>query len=219
MIINKQYFQDKDLEVKEKKQKLPVQEALIQGRKNVIKDIGANGKESPLPNNIIRYEASEKLTETTSNNSGGLHTNKFGTTMVSHIFADGVGTIEFEDDVTSIGDSAFYGCSGLTSVTIGNSVTSIGYSAFDGCSSLTSIRIPDSMELIKYAAFANCVNLVSVRVNCITPPSLPVAPNYQQVTFLNNASGRKIYVPAESVNAYKAASGWSTYASDIEAIP
>ena len=45
MIINKQYFQDKDLEVKEKKQKLPVQEALIQGRKNIIKRSSSDSEE------------------------------------------------------------------------------------------------------------------------------------------------------------------------------
>ena len=47
--------------------------------------------------------------------------------------------------VTSIGGSAFDGCSGLTSVTIGNSVTEIGNSAFSGCSGLTSVTIPNSV--------------------------------------------------------------------------
>ena len=48
---------------------------------------------------------------------------------------------EIGSAVTSIGGSAFYGCSGLTSVTIPNSVTSIGYSAFSGCDDLTSIVV------------------------------------------------------------------------------
>ena len=50
--------------------------------------------------------------------------------------------------VTSIGDYAFYGCSGLTSVTIPESVTSIGDYAFRGCSGLTSIEIPNSVTKI-----------------------------------------------------------------------
>ena len=50
--------------------------------------------------------------------------------------------------VTSIGNYAFYNCSGLTSVTIPNSVTSIGDDAFRGCSGLTSITIPNSVTTI-----------------------------------------------------------------------
>ena len=47
--------------------------------------------------------------------------------------------------VVSIGNSAFYGCSSLTSVNISDGVTTIGNSAFYGCSSLTSINIPNSV--------------------------------------------------------------------------
>ncbi len=50
------------------------------------------------------------------------------------------------DSVTSIGDCAFYGCDGLTSVSIGNGVTSIGYEAFSQCSSLTSINVGTENE-------------------------------------------------------------------------
>ena len=52
------------------------------------------------------------------------------------------------NSATTIGESAFYGCSGLTSVTIPNSVTSIGGSAFRECSGLTSVTIPNSVTSI-----------------------------------------------------------------------
>ena len=64
--------------------------------------------------------------------------------------------------VTSIGDSAFRGCSSLTSITIPVSVTSIGKWAFTGCSSLTSISIPDSVTSIGFPAFYGCASLKTV---------------------------------------------------------
>ena len=66
--------------------------------------------------------------------------------------------------VTSIGEGAFRGCTGLTSVTIPNSVTSIGSSAFRGCTGLTSVTIPSSVTSIGGAAFAGCTGLTSVTI-------------------------------------------------------
>ena len=64
--------------------------------------------------------------------------------------------------VTSIGSSAFSGCSGLTSVTIPESVTSIGSSAFSWCSGLMSVTIPNSVTSIGSGAFSSCEGLTSV---------------------------------------------------------
>ena len=72
--------------------------------------------------------------------------------------------VRFVDGVTTIGSFAFYGCSGLTDITIPDSVTSIGWDAFDGCSSLTSITIPDSVTSIGDYAFNGCSSLTSIMI-------------------------------------------------------
>lgn len=71
--------------------------------------------------------------------------------------------------VTSIGETAFYNCTSLTSVTIGDSVTSIGEGAFYNCTSLKSITIPDSVTSIGRSAFYNCSSLTSINIpNSVT---------------------------------------------------
>ena len=95
-------------------------------------------------------------------------------TSNNHVSGDVVipSSVEYANvtySVTSIGDSAFYGCSGLTSVTIPNGVTSIGRCAFFGCSGLTSITIPNSVTSIGEFAFEYCYSLTSVTIpNSVT---------------------------------------------------
>ena len=74
-----------------------------------------------------------------------------------------------EYTVTSIGNEAFYRCSGLTSVTIPNSVTSIGECALSGCRGLTSVTIPNSVTSIGDRAFEYCKGLTSITIpNSVT---------------------------------------------------
>ena len=78
-------------------------------------------------------------------------------------------SVTIPSSVTSIGDGAFYGCSGLTSVSIPNSVTSIGGSAFSNCSGLTSVSIGNSVTSIGDDAFSYCSGLTSVTIpNSVT---------------------------------------------------
>ena len=71
--------------------------------------------------------------------------------------------------VTSIGESAFWNCSGLTEVTIPNSVTSIGNAAFQYCSSLTEVTIPSSVTSINGNVFNGCSGLAEVTIgNSVT---------------------------------------------------
>lgn len=80
----------------------------------------------------------------------------------------GLTSVTIPDSVTSIGGWAFYNCSGLTSVTITDSVTSIGGYAFEGCTSLTSIVIPGSVTNICERAFNGCYNLKNVYITDIS---------------------------------------------------
>ena len=77
----------------------------------------------------------------------------------------GLTSITIPNSVTSIGDYAFYSCTGLTYITIPNSVTSIGNTAFYNCTGLTYISIPSSITSIGDNAFLNCTGLTMVTLN------------------------------------------------------
>ena len=79
-------------------------------------------------------------------------------------YCDSLTSVSIPDSVTSIGDNAFYFCESLTSVTIPDSVTAIGDSAFSYCDSLTSVSIPDSVTSIGDSAFYSCDSLTSVSI-------------------------------------------------------
>ena len=76
----------------------------------------------------------------------------------------GLTSIDIPSSVTSIGDYAFKNCSGLTSITIPTGVTSIGVYAFYYCSGLTSVIIPNSVTSIGGSAFLGCIGLTSVTI-------------------------------------------------------
>ena len=81
---------------------------------------------------------------------------------ILHQFPAGkTGSFDIPNTVIEISGYAFYGCSGLTSVTIPNSVTSIGEEAFQYCSGLTSVTIPNSVTSIGNYAFYGCTGLTS----------------------------------------------------------
>ena len=119
-------------------------------------------------------------------------------------------SVTMGNGVKTLGPHAFGFCPLLTSVTLGNSVTLIDRGAFSQCKALTSVTIPDSVTTIGDYAFRNCTSLKEVYCKPTTPPSLG------NDVFNSNASDRRIYVPAASVDAYKAAIFWSEYASAIE---
>ena len=121
----------------------------------------------------------------------------------------GLTSIAIPNSVTSIGDYAFSFCSGLTSITIPNSVTSIGNGAFDGCEGLTSISIPNSVTSIGDYAFYFCRNLSMVFSNIKKPFSIDTS------TFDYISDSAVLYVPKGTKSSYQAFPGWTSNFADI----
>ena len=138
------------------------------------------------------------------------------------------GDYTIPNSVTSIGERAFYGCSGLTSVTIPNSVTSIGSYAFEDCSGLTSVTIPNSVTSIGMGVFSGCTGLTSVTlgtsikeirygtfdgctaIETITCYSMrPPTANQDALYGLDYST--IVYVPADYLNNYKMHDLWGLY--------
>ena len=123
-----------------------------------------------------------------------------------------INSVTIPNSVTSIGEFAFGDCSGLTSITIPESVTSIGDYAFSGCSGLTSISFPNSVTSIGNSAFYGCSGLTSITCEASTPPGCG------DDCFYNVPKNIPVYVPANSVEAYKKAGEWKDF-TNIQAIP
>ena len=132
-------------------------------------------------------------------------------------FAYACGTTEYSipNNVTIIGDAAFQACDALITVIIPDSVTRIGMQAFWMCDGLTEVVIPQNVNKVCAWAFMGCHNLKNVYCKPTLPPSITYSNFLTWVAFSSQASDRKIYVPTESVEAYKSAEGWSEYADDI----
>ena len=113
---------------------------------------------------LLTISGSGKMTEYTREDHGGdedwywVCTSPFSGSIYndSYGFGNEIKSVVISKGITSIGDYAFSGCTGLTSVSIPSSVTSIGSSAFSYCYSLTSVSIPSSVTSISNYAFSNC---------------------------------------------------------------
>jgi hypothetical protein len=127
----------------------------------------------------------------------------------------GLTNITIPNSVTSIGDGAFVRCTGLISINIPNSVTSIGEDAFAGCTGLTSITIGNGVTSIGEWAFEGCTGLTSMTVEATNPP---LCVNEIGDGLYMPDYNIPLYVPAASVDAYKAAEEWKNF-TNIQAIP
>ncbi|MBP3290305.1 MAG: leucine-rich repeat domain-containing protein, partial [Alistipes sp.] len=127
--------------------------------------------------------------------------------------------ITIPESVKEINYGAFYKCLALPKISIPKNVAKIGEYAFALCEKLTNITIPNSVTEIGGLAFSGCSYLCQVFCKAITPPVAIESKDHPGTwsAFVGNAQGRRIYVPAESIDAYRMADWWNNYASAIVA--
>ena len=115
-----------------------------------------------------------------------------------------------------ISNGAFHSCKALTQVDLrGSGVRQIGEAAFASCTALTKVFLPASVEKIDGLVFGYCKSLQSITIDALNPPTLT-----SDIFFgLNADQIPNIYVPAISVDDYKRAAKWSTYAAKIHPKP
>lgn len=126
---------------------------------------------------------------------------------------NGLASISIPSNVLSIGDSAFYKCHGLSSAVIDS--RNIGNETFYECSYLTGVSFGNNVESIGQKAFANCTNIRNMHLRRSIPPTI------QNNTFLlvPTYTDNHIYVPCNSVSAYRSAAYWNQFASIEEEFP
>ena len=121
-------------------------------------------------------------------------------------------SVTLPSTITNLGNASFRYCYSLASITLPTNITSIGEMLFQGCP-LTAITIPSGVTSVKTFAFDSCSRLTEMIFLGTTPPTLS-GTRPLGVTTLTFP----FYVPDASVDAYKAASGWSNYASRVKGI-
>ena len=123
----------------------------------------------------------------------------------------GLKSIIIPDSVTTITEAAFYDCSGLETIDMGDGVQMIGAVTFGNCTSLKEIVLPSSLETM-YMPFNGCSSLESITIYALNPP-------VGFLYFPTESVDLVVYVPAESLDAYKSADNWRQYSDIIQAIP
>ena len=112
------------------------------------------------------------------------------------------------EEVTSIGNYAFYNCDGITSVTLPSSLTSIGSSAFYACDNITSVSLPATVTAIGQDALMGCDLLTTITAYMTAPPTLTAQ--------FANAEKITLYVPRGTKALYEAADYWKDFMEIIE---
>jgi len=174
-----------------------------------------------LTDGILLITGTGKMTDWKNNNGAPWHK-----------YQSSINSVYIGEGVTSIGERAFSGCRNIKSVAMPNSLTSIGVFSFSECFTLASVDIPDNVTSIGYGAFYRCNNvntlnigrgmmniedgafngcsLLSITCRAVTPPTLG-----GDIVFLGVYRSIPLYIPAESVPAYRSAKGWNEFTNII----
>ena len=141
------------------------------------------------------------------------YTTEISSSMFSHCYY--LKEVTF-GKVGVISNGAFHSCQALTQIDLkGSGVREIGEVAFSNCTALTKIFLPASVEKIEESVFGYCKALQSITIDALNPPTL----TGDMFFGLSTNEIPNIYVPAISVDNYKKAAQWSTYAAKIHPKP
>ena len=125
---------------------------------------------------------------------------------------DSIRSVEFAEGWDNIAESMFYACNNLQTVIMPEGINTINIAAFGNCKSLRQIVLPSTLRNIKERAFESA-GLNDVVSLAVVPPTL-----YSSTCFPYSNSNFTVRVPAVTLDEYKSASVWKTFASKIVAI-
>lgn len=120
-------------------------------------------------------------------------------------------TLPTNDNFNVITSSCFEDCSNLENIKIPNSVTTIKDRAFYSCNDLKTIYIGSGVTTIEGYAFHTAINISPLKGVYLSPTTPPTISNNS--FYFDNTTNCKIYVPKGTLDAYKTAENWSTYAN------
>ena len=163
--------------------------------------------ENSLFNNL------DNLTSVTfSNNLQIINSNCFSSSDIfKRLNSDVDGVVNIPSGVTTIGGQVLQNLSAITTANISDTVQSIGRNFMVNCNALETIIVGSGITSIGGGFLESCSSLSNITIKATVPPTIDIA--------VYGSNSCPIYVPSESVEAYKTATNWTRFASRIQPIP